>query len=599
MSYEQELETKIFRLLAKDITADLISNGIPSFLAGSVVKFYDPAGEDYLLRVDAWQKLLCGYAVSRDFAELFPQAFVDAGVINVRKNTIVLTADAFTVKQLHQVIRMMYKYHGNPRKDTDWEAVKARFRRPGHITLDNTTLEAMRAALDVLQPPTWYNVIGRFGPGVSADGADQFTRWSWKVAFPATVPPVVYDLALSDTMFGRDWSSGPEWYRYGITKVAEVPKSIKTNRFVSSEPAVSMFNELAIGDALVRELHKRFPDHVSLTDQEHHNRLLTKRCKLHLDLEPIQKGKFRGCKRSHRIIFDSFATIDLSDASDHISRTLVWRLMPKWREFLFSVRSTFARFPDGEIVPLRTFAPMGSGVCFPVLTAVCLAACYVAASEYEADHPGVRLQWSVYGDDQIVPICIASRVMEIEEACGLVVNRDKSCSTGCYRESCGKEFFTHPSSLERIIRGVSTTFDDVDITPIMIREHPAKVASSVLEFWLKGLSQLSWTKTTEKLYDLAEKARPTALRWNQDLQRLEVRVSALTPKTLLGKDLPGRCGLVRWYCIHSQQEWYKPHNIYIPSRNFRYKTRYESAEDFPHLTSAFVKRARQDEKQEA
>lgn len=596
MSYANAEEAVLYRLLRKDIQADLIGNGIPSNLAGAVISFYDPANDDYLQRVDAWQSLLCSNVVSRDLSDSFPQAFVDAGVIKVTRNSLVLTASCHWVEQIHQVVKLLYKYHGVPRKDTDWEEVKNRFRHPGHITLDDTEIEAMRSALSVLKPPSWYEVVGRFGPGISADGKDQYDRWAWDIALPERVPPVIYDLNLIDFKLGRHMECDNSWFRYGITKVAEVPKSIKTNRFVSSEPAGCMYAQLAVGDALVKELHRNFPYNVSLYDQQCHNRLLTQRQEVRKHLCAIKQGHL--CDRTTlEVTHCAFATIDLSDASDHVSRSLVWRLLPQWRELLFSVRSTFAGFPDGEIVPLRTFAPMGSGVCFPVLTAIVLSAIAVAAREFELDYPGTKLRWSVYGDDAIVPIVIYRRVCELLTKAGLVQNEKKSCATGCYRESCGKEFITPSTRLNEGYIPGTHIFADYEITPVMIREHPGKVSSSTLEQWLSKLSQRSWVATTGRLWDLARKGRPRGVRWNQDLQRLELLVTVEVPSSQKGRNLPGWCGLVRWFSIHTQRDDGKPCDIYLPSRNNRLKTLWGPCSDFPLLTKLHVNAASPEEKQ--
>jgi hypothetical protein len=47
----------------------------------------------------------------------------------------------------------------------------------------------------------------------------------------------------------------------------------------------------------------------------------------------------------------------------------------------------------------------------------------------------------VYGDDVIVPTAFAANAIEQLESFGLKVNRDKSCTSGFFRESCGMDAY--------------------------------------------------------------------------------------------------------------------------------------------------------------
>lgn len=578
-TYSQSPEAKLYGLLRKDMIADLIRNGIPSALAGAIVRWYDPAEQDYLARVDAWQSLLCLGSCSEDELLWFPQAFVDAGVIyKTVYQTYLLAASPLWVQQIHQVVRLVYKYHGKPRKDTDWEAVKARFRRPGTVRLNTVDADGIRQALSALRPPRdWFELSGRFGPGSTADRLDQWARWMWKgVNLPRNVPVCLYDLALADYKWGRDMENAT-WAPYGITRVGSVPKSIKSDRFVSSEPAGHMFAQLAVMDYMYDQMHRIWPTHVSLRNQSHHNRLLTERLwRTQIEETPLA-GRCPGRRRVPVKYAVDFATIDLSDASDHVSRRLVSLLLPDWKEYLFSVRSTFARFPDGTLVPLRTFAPMGSGVCFPVLTLVCLGVCLWAC-------PGDP--FSVYGDDIIVPADRYDEVVRLLQACGLVVNTRKSCSSGRYRESCGKEFYNPLLVSHR----PESAWYPLEITPLLIREHPSKIDSGTLEEWVSLLTQKNWLQTRENLIGMAVSAQPTKLRYNHELQREEVRVQVLKPR-LRGQWLGGREGLARWYAVRTQRDDFPIGDIITPSRDVVLAHAWRACDDFPLLTSWLISRA--------
>lgn len=259
-----------------------------------------------------------------------------------------------------------------------------------------------------------------------------------------------------------------------------------------------MWYQLAVGDALVEQLHEAFPRNVSLRSQERHNELLS---------DP------EAC------------TIDLSDASDYVSRKLVSQILPHWLPYLGAVRSNFALFPDGDLVPLRTFAPMGSGVCFPVLTAVVSAVCkYCCGSR----------PWKVYGDDVIVTLRDYDFVVAVLQRCGLVVNTRKSCCTRVYKESCGTELY-----------------GAVDISPVLLKDDPRKLDASTMQSILAKLAGGDyWPKLTEAMSKIADQAFRLRQRWNRHLQRYEVQVLAQRPRKLVA--LPGDQALSRWFCIRAE-----------------------------------------------
>lgn len=489
-------ECDLFRTISGHIRADLCANGWSDCDAGEILNWFDPANPQYLERVDAWQKLLCAGAVS---AFQGPRVLWRKHVVHHTSygTDSVMEAEPGLVREVHQVAKLFYKFHGVARRKTDFNEVKTRLRQPCPISLEPWELDGIRRKLSCLRPPfSLDHCKGSFGPGVTAEGYSQYQRWSREVAIPQGVPSMLYCYNL------QDWiDNGPsKRYRHGITKIAEVPKSLKSTRIVSSEPAGGMFAQKALANELVRELHRNFPGHVSLNDQARHNRLLWR---------------------------DHACSVDLSDASDHISRRLVATLLPEWKEFLFLVRSQFARFPDGDIVPLRTFAPMGSGVCFPVLTAV---SCGIISFAYTVIQPRGEWWWGAYGDDWIVRWEVYDYLVDLASRSGLVVNRAKSSCSGIYRESCGLELFR-----------------DQVITPLYIRDDwTTWDAAKTQEFAASAADPLMWSRTVDAI--LAEKHY--RMRWNSQLQRWEVRV----PSTVYRKlhPLSGRHGINRWFAVNSE-----------------------------------------------
>lgn len=512
-------ECDLFRALRKTITTDMVANGVPPSDACGILNWFDPSNPAYLTRVSDWQTLLCKGCLSG--TQLFPEALIHLGVVRRPSKTTysILGSDAYLVKQVHQIAKMLYKFKGDPRKETDMEEVKHRFSRPTSY-IDSESVSAIASKLSCLAAPySWESLRGRFGPGATAEGLHEVGKWGRYGCFPAAVPITLYISSLCD------YCELPliKRCRYGITKIAEVPKSLKSNRVVSSEMANFMFAQLAVADHLSRELHKKFPENVFLHDATAHNRLLAN---------------------------SEFCSIDLSDASDHVSRRLVWYALPSWREYLFSVRSTFARFPDGSLVPLRTFAPMGSGVCFPVLTAMCLGVCSVCCSR----------PFHVYGDDLIVHAHDYVSVCDMLERIGLVINSLKSCNNRTYRESCGLEMF-----------------GSTDITPCYLRSHPRQMPGATIEVIARKLQAINWNTVLDRIFVLHEYV-PLA-RYNLALQRVEVKVREeipITPKT----HLYGTNGLTRWFSINAESS-----EVYKGSVITKTAGRFRPGSIYPYLSS--------------
>lgn len=527
-------EIRSFELLRPCLRSDLVSlHGFSNPEAGAILNWFNPANEEYLEHVDNWQKCLCqGASPDRTFPLQHHNAFGSYDIFE-------LSVDQ--VGAIHQVAKLFYKWHGVPRRETNMEEVKLRLSQPLPITLKDFELEGVRRCLADIVPPDLNECIGRFGPGSTFEGFRSYEKWRRKGLVP-DVPPNLYRSSLRDP-----WA--PSGYDYeGCTKIAEVPKSIKANRVVSSEPAMRMFAQLAINDHIVGQMHERFKGHVSLADQARHNKFLLK---------------------------PDACSIDLSDASDHVSCELVQAVLPQLWPILAKVRSNEALFPDGIRVRLSTFAPMGSGVCFSTMTLVILGCCEYLA-RLLAKETGRKPWFSVYGDDIIVPLCMYDLLIDLLTRAGLVVNRSKSCCTLVYRESCGREMY---------LAG--------DITPAYLRDPIAGLPASKVEQVCSALQARSFERTAAKIAETAEAV--SGLRFNRDLQRMELCVRTVSARQRI-RSLDGYDGLNRWFSIHSQQVVRSADARHLQPQGVaqevwtRTAWRYKACWDYPFLWSWFATR---------
>lgn len=249
---------------------------------------------------------------------------------------------------------------------------------------------------------------------------------------------------LSDEMPGRvegvgiptthKWLDDLEEYT-PCAKVLLVPKDARGPRLISCEPRETMWIQQGVLGKFVTclEAHPLTKGLVNFTDQSINN--------------------YQAYRAS--ITRDS-ATLDLKDASDRISMNLVRAIFPRnWVDALEACRSGATELPDGTVVELSKFAPMGSALCFPVMAltiwSLLTAAANMSQTERSVKASGALARankafaWDnpvyVYGDDIIVPSSFAECAMLVLESVGLTVNTNKSFVRSLFRESCGGEYY--------------------------------------------------------------------------------------------------------------------------------------------------------------
>lgn len=232
-------------------------------------------------------------------------------------------------------------------------------------------------------------------------------------------------------------------------RVCFVPKDSRGPRLISAEPREYMYIQQGLMAKLYQaiETYPMVRSMVSCIDQSRNREL-------------AQTGSLTGL----------FATIDLKDASDRVSLELVRRLFPlNWMRCLEACRSSQTELPDGRLVHLKKFAPMGSACCFPVEALVFWAISLASVAVDNKTDPGLlgyalfqqpkrdSSQFgelpnnlnqypdghivSVFGDDIIAPTGNVVNIIQTLEDVGLKVNVAKCFTKGPFRESCGGDYF--------------------------------------------------------------------------------------------------------------------------------------------------------------
>jgi len=127
---------------------------------------------------------------------------------------------------------------------------------------------------------------------------------------------------------------------------------------------------------------------------------------------------------------DRWATIDLSNASDSVSISLVKFLFPKWfYEKLEQTRSAMVLGPDGHYHVTKKISSMGNGFTFELMTLILTVLCKELDTEA-----------TVFGDDITIHPLQAENLISLLTEVGFVVNEEKSFVTGPFRESCGANY---------------------------------------------------------------------------------------------------------------------------------------------------------------
>jgi hypothetical protein len=256
-------------------------------------------------------------------------------------------------------------------------------------------------------------------------------------------------------------------------RVAFVPKTAKTHRSIAVEPHVNSFFQLGAGRMIRKRLLRGA--NINLNSQELNQRL-------------AKLGSVDG----------SLATIDLTSASDTVSKELVRELLPEdWFSWLDELRSKEGQLPNGEWLLYEKFSSMGNGFTFDLESII-----FWAVSTSVVDSLGYNPFWvNVMGDDIIVPTRCYSRVVRVLALLGFVVNKKKSFASGPFRESCGKDYF----------RGYNVRplyLKDIPDTPM----HWLRIANGIRRLSVTWLENYGTNKSLKPAYDFAVSRIPLDFR---------------------------------------------------------------------------------------
>jgi hypothetical protein len=293
-------------------------------------------------------------------------------------------------------------------------------------------IEAKKVIENVMRGLDPRDITPRPGPGASASGThkslryEMLTKWDQvHQVYPVYEYFFVNRKHLSDRV--------PAYWKAirkdaPTSKMRLVPKDSRGPRIICMEEQEVMFLQQGLADAMRKriESHGITKGKVNFTSQEVNRQL----------------AKHASCTSG---LSHSKATLDMKEASDRISRELVATLfsgLPLLTRALLSLSTRQIELPNGDVRDTLKFAPMGSSLCFPVMSLVHFALGRAVIKLYgDRRHTALADSIYVYGDDIIVDSSHAQVLFDWFPRFGLKFNVGKSFTKGPFRESCGFDAF--------------------------------------------------------------------------------------------------------------------------------------------------------------
>jgi hypothetical protein len=439
-------------------------------------------------------------------------------------------ADPIVVRHVRQICYLWYKYE-LPYTQEQERGLESSFiatdaSLPVEVPDCPIIMGSRNLIARVVSEFSLMEISPRHGPGAVATGERAWEKWRFKRQYLQIerVFPFSewYIPSLSYLAERKDPLGYLEVHEAGTARAVFVPKDSRGPRLISCEPLEYQWIQQGIAAELIYCINssKYTSGRVNFTHQS--------------------------VNRSYALAgsaFGNWVTLDMKDASDRVSTSLVKALFANTHvlDYLLASRTLSTVLPSGRRVELRKFAPMGSALCFPVESLVFFA----LAVNVLVHHVGYTLEEAcsrvkVYGDDIICGFEDYEAIMQYFPYVGLKFNEGKCCTGGGFRESCGMDAY----------RGENVT--PVKFRTRWSRQRRAETLSSWIEYsnmldrmgycgaatfvelalkdvWRnldipvvghehKALPYLAFRRTYHLLHDSVESLR---IRWNHKFQRQE------------------------------------------------------------------------------
>lgn len=395
-------------------------------------------------------------------------------------------------------------------------------------------------------------IIPRHGKGATAErvsGNQKYSLSRWHSRLESYFPFDAYGISSHSFIEGISTVEFVEPEQEQPVRVITVPKTLKSPRIIAIEPVCMQYTQQALMRFLVDSFSRSsvLAGHLNFNDQTINQKL-------------AQLGSKDG----------SNATLDLKEASDRVSVTLVEKMLENRPDLLgpiLATRSTRARLPSGFTLTLKKFASMGSALCFPVESMVFFIIVLVGMID-ELNLPVTyrtvkKLSGSIYvfGDDIIVPSDLAQAVSRSLSSFSMKVNVNKSFFTGKFRESCGMDAYdgqdVTPTYLRRLLptsrRDYASIISFVSFTNQLYDSGYWRSAGECRKWFEREICSLPFVAREASClgwysYDNSYEIQ----RWNDELHRFEVK-SLTISQTKANDNIDDQPRLLRFFLTSGKQ----------------------------------------------
>lgn len=231
-----------------------------------------------------------------------------------------------------------------------------------------------------------------------------------------------------------------EEFPFRVAQLALVPKSITANRTICCENVTLQYFQKGIASQLQSFCHTSYispAKALGLRDEHGYLRDISAlNSHVNFQNQDINREWARLGSKDN-----SYATIDLSNASDSVSLRLAKRMFKgtKLLRYIITTRSDEFMLPDGTCHVFQKLYPSGAALCFPIELIIFLAVCELAVRRSTV--PRTQDEYRAFGDDIIIRPRFVGQLIDILAECGFTTNTSKSFIFGPFRESCGGEYY--------------------------------------------------------------------------------------------------------------------------------------------------------------
>jgi hypothetical protein len=449
----------------------------------------------------------------------------------------------------------------------------------GDIDFSSPELEPIMSSIAT----QWYNFaadltiddlecVPRPGPGAVVGNVPKHARYAPSVMFKQLDDVFPYE----SWFYSHPWDIVQESRSYNClvneavpyphSEWLLVPKTFLKWRGICKEANEVQFIQQGLRRQLYAQIERKLSKGIPIRDQEVHRKLAL---------------SASGNRRD--------ATIDESEASDRIARILIRHmtsLTPEYRDALMACSTKFVKPPRWtntvELLETQKFAPMGSAVCFPIMSLLhyflvkAIILIYSEDRSYKTLHDLCN-RVSVYGDDIVLPSSSVPLVYEWLPKFGMKINQTKSYAKSFFRESCGMHAFKGCDITPVYIK--YTNFSSIDVSDA--KQLASLIAAEELLFhkskkktaaFLRAHIEAKWPKLpyVSNVTPLVGYRRPpfsadltdfsflpsktTSRKWDRWHQSFKYRLRVWDVVTESGIIPAENQGYLRAQCLHPQRD---------------------------------------------